>query len=84
MERTKLTLKTIVDGFGMYILYYFWTSFLLWGGFQLLNLIGVSFWQVFGGVVVFRQVVGLIANRTDRHVKKESTDPRTEKTISQD
>ena len=67
--RTTKVLKSIVDGIGAYLVFYLWTSLLLWLGFHLLNVIEVAYLQCLGGVMAIRQIVALIIRPTVNHIK---------------
>ncbi len=68
--KLRATLKSILDGIATYLAYYLWTAFVLWLGCKLMGL-PLSYWPFIGFVLVFRQIVGLIAGKTDRHLKDE-------------
>lgn len=68
-SKTKLTLKSIIDGFGTYLFYYLFTALMIWLGIKLMKIYQVSYLQSLGFVIVFRQVKSLIKINSDKHVK---------------
>lgn len=71
MIKTKQTFKSIIDGLGTYLLWYFWTSFLIWLGIFLLNIINIEYLQILGGLLVFRQIRALFLVGSDKHLLKD-------------
>lgn len=72
MKKTKLGLISIVDGITNYITFYLWTAFMIWAGIKLLNLLEVNYFQCLGGLIFLRQLVAIIVNKTDKHIKNNS------------
>ena len=72
-EKTKLTAKSIVDGIGTYLLWYVFTSFMLWIGIKLINIYAVTWLQCLGSIMVYRQLKALLFTESDLHIKKDLT-----------
>jgi len=68
-EKTKLTWKSIVDGFGTYLLWYLFTSMMLCVGFNMINIYPVTFFQCLGFIIVYRQLKALLFTKSDLHLK---------------
>lgn len=83
MRQIRATLESIFNGIGHYIIWYFWTAFLFYLGFHLLKIWDVSYWQSFGGVLLFRQMRGIIANPGNKHLPPEINREMAKQRISE-
>jgi len=71
--RTRATLTSIIDGIGMYVVWYCWTSFMLWLSFKLIAFASVGYWQCFGALILVRQIISIVDNFVDKHLRKKTT-----------
>lgn len=69
MKKTNQVLKTITDGFFSYLVFYFWTAFFVWCGFNMLGIFPVGFLQVLGGLIIFRQLQTIFYHPSNLHLK---------------
>ncbi len=72
MEKTKIFLKSFIDGFAAYFAYYLLTSLLIWIGFIALDLIKVGYWQCVGGLIILRQLIAIFVKPTNLHIKEKT------------